>query len=148
MKITKEKLISICKIINIPTIGTKNVLEQRICNTICNENEKSKPKSITLIELLKNKDKAITVVNDIKEMMEDDSSDSSIAKSLSNLHHIKLTTQNAYFIIEILDAANKHDYTYIEDKIQEWGTKAKIAIALAKIYAESNNNKSLLNSLE
>jgi hypothetical protein len=69
-------------------------------------------------------------------------------KSLSNLHHIKLTTQNAYFIIEILDASSKHDYLYIEDKIQEWGTKAKTAIALAKIYAESHNNKSLADSLQ
>jgi hypothetical protein len=139
MKLTKEKLQELCQIINIPTSGSKQVLQKRICETICSTNTtekavKASVKITTLRGLIRyNKsEKMAAIAADIKEMLDDDSSEESIVKSLSKLHNVKIEKIDVIIFAELDDAANKKDYDFITEKIEEWGTKAKYGIELIK----------------
>ena len=90
-------------------------------------------------------DSLITIVMNIKEMIDDDSSDENIAKSLTNYHqYMYVELEDVTGFANILDADSKKDYFYIEDNLENYGT---YSVQFAKIYAMHTNNKKLLDAL-
>lgn len=145
MKVTKELLQLMCKALSMPTTGTKEALRKRICSGVCVDNSDKKPK--TLRSLVKAQDDRVDViVKDIVEMLEDDSTEISIIKSLGKLHNVKIEKNDVIVFAELYDAAQKRDYSYIEEKLEEWGTKGKWGVELMKVY-NSDKNKQLSQAL-
>lgn len=141
MTITKETLMTICSILDLPKTGTKISLQSRICSAIQIQQ--------TIPNLIKNNkhDQLTDIAKDIKEMIDDDSSELSIIDYISKNKNTKIDKKDIYFFSEIIDAANKKDYEYIEQQVEIWGTKAKYAIVLAKHYPEYKKNPNLLSVL-
>lgn len=141
---TKETLQLFCKSLGISATGTKEILKARICAELCDGD-----KYVTFRYLLRKKnDRAFLIINDIKEMIEDDSSVSSIVKSLGKLHRVKLEKIDIEVFADILDAHSKKDYGYIEEKLDQWNAKeVKYGVIMARIYAEHEQLKKLLEVL-
>lgn len=128
-KITKDILQLFCKSIGLPATGNKADLQKRICSELCIEKDKS------LREMIRKKnDKVKTIAKDIDIMIQDDSSDAMIAKSLSKHYNIKIEKIDVYVFAELLDAHRKKDYDFIDQTLEELGNKAKYGHLLFKMY--------------
>ena len=134
MNITKDKLQTICKILSLPPNGTKPILQHRICDNLCAKNKTPPPPS-TLRGLIRTKNiLAVTIAKDIQEMIDDDSEIPTIIRTLVKLHKVTINKIDINVFVELLDAANKRDYAYIEEKVEEWGKKCKYGLDLLKLY--------------
>ena len=127
MHITKTNLQTISKLLNISTIGTKHILQTRICTTLKNIETPS-----TLRALIKKKSPlAFNIAKDIHEMLDDDSEIASIVKTLTKLYKVTINKTDVIVFAELLDALQKRDYLYIEEKLEK---EAKYGFELLKLY--------------
>jgi hypothetical protein len=140
--ITKDKLKDICKTFKLPVSGNKEEVQKRLCNFICNNIEEAK----TLNKLLKIKDniKLLSIINDILEMVDDDSTIKAISKYVMKTYNIKINNKDMYTFIEIMDAFIKKDFMYIEENLNNF---SKIGIELVKVYATEKHEVKLLDAL-
>jgi hypothetical protein len=151
MKITKELLQSFCKDLGIPKTGNKSMLQKRICGELCSpvSGVHSEDKIGTLRGLIRKQkwEKVKVIANDIKEMLDDDSSEGTIVRSLGGVHGVKLEKYDVAVFADLVDAYDKKDYEFIKEKIEEVGkARSKYAVALLRTFV--GKSPRLIEALE
>ncbi len=151
MNLTKDKLVKMCKELGLPTTGTKQKLHSKIADVFCGTSaavvakksasaapKKSATAATTFRGVIRAKNWELVkkVVADIVEMIEDDSDEAAIVRSLSKLHKVKLEKNDIIMFADMVDAAGKSDFGFIEERLDTWGAKAKYAKAMGLVYAK------------
>lgn len=148
MKVTKEKLVSLCKSLELSTTGNKDELKSKICTALCSPESASVETTLRGAIRKKKWGKVVEVANDIREMLDDDSTEASIVKSLSKLHGLKIERKDVQVFATLTDSAKMKDYDYVTEKVEEWGQAEKYGVLLVKEWALANKNSKLVEAIE
>jgi hypothetical protein len=122
---SKVILQKMCTLLNISSVGKKDILKNRICTAINEDPKENQKRDIT---------------NTIIEMLDDDAELSNIAKYLKQKHKFIISKSELNIFADIWDAAKKNDYLYIEEYIEQNRISSKILNLLAY-----TNNKKLID---
>lgn len=146
----KAELVNLCKTLGLPLTGTKPELQNRICDAVrARKAPRSKKQPATLIGLYRSKDasKLAKLASDMKEMFEEDAEMDSIRRAVRRIHGVTVKRDEYESFIEIIDAANKKDYEYIEENIEQWRASGRGGVIAAEAFARSHKDQRLIESL-
>lgn len=146
----KAELEQLCKTLGLPHTGNKAELQKRICAAVSGGTKLSaKSAARTLASLIRARDakKLAAVAADAKEMYEDDAEIDSIRKAILRIHGVRVNRADCEAFVEIVDAANKKDYEYIEENVEAWRSAGRAGVSLAEAHAAAARDKRLAEAL-
>lgn len=141
----KQQLTEICKTIGISPRGTKSEIQQRICDAVKSTESKRSIRDVpkTVAGLLKRREseRLAKLAGDLEEMYKDDASFDAIKKTVVRLHGVNLRRVEYEVFLDVIDAADKNDYEYIEDNMEGWLSSSKSGVALARVFVQANQKR-------